>query len=375
VTISVQQLDEIRTQNKLSSVINCDIKLLKSGREYKACCPFHGEKTPSFYVNDEKSFYHCFGCGAHGDVIKWMADYRRMSFIDAVTVLGGGQVQHTNARPIQRDAVRVEPETVESIEVARSIWAMRQPIANTLAQTYLLSRGIPVERIAGYLENIWFAPNCPTRSWLIGKDATSVPSAPALICPIASTDGVQERQIGTHVTYLNSKGEKTGRKIYGQVQGGAVLLTSMRGNWPLLNGEGLESTLAGLALSLRGQPMFRAAATLSLNNHQDYPIMDSDGALPLHNPRYDTSRNAFGFFNPGIVWSLIDADMKPHNIKVRRKKGGSIEQWFQPAERTKLCSDLVGQKWMHYGATQHVAFEPTAGMDYNDMWRVECVKN
>jgi hypothetical protein len=50
------------------------VKLEKAGREHKGCCPFHSEKTPSFTVNDEKGFYHCFGCGAHGDAIRWLTD-------------------------------------------------------------------------------------------------------------------------------------------------------------------------------------------------------------------------------------------------------------------------------------------------------------
>ena len=59
----------------------------KAGREFKACCPFHNEKTPSFTVNDEKGFYHCFGCGAHGDAIRWMTDQRGLPFMDAVKEL------------------------------------------------------------------------------------------------------------------------------------------------------------------------------------------------------------------------------------------------------------------------------------------------
>jgi DNA primase len=63
------------------------VKLTKAGREYKACCPFHHEKTPSFYVNDEKSFYHCFGCQAHGDAIRFLTDARGLPFMDAVKEL------------------------------------------------------------------------------------------------------------------------------------------------------------------------------------------------------------------------------------------------------------------------------------------------
>jgi DNA primase len=85
--LSPQWLDELRARVTLSSVIMRTTKLQRAGREWKACCPFHNEKSPSFTVNDEKGFYHCFGCGAHGDVIRWMTDQRGMQFMDAVKEL------------------------------------------------------------------------------------------------------------------------------------------------------------------------------------------------------------------------------------------------------------------------------------------------
>src|SRR3546814_1469328 len=74
----------------LSTLIGKMVKVQKAGREYKACCPFHNEKTPSFTINDEKGFYHCFGCGAHGDAIRWMTDQRGLPFMEAVKELAAG---------------------------------------------------------------------------------------------------------------------------------------------------------------------------------------------------------------------------------------------------------------------------------------------
>ncbi len=87
MALSPQWLDELRARVTLSTVIMRTDKLQKAGREWKACCPFHDEKSPSFTVNDQKGFYHCFGCGAHGDVIRWMTDQRGMGFMDAVKEL------------------------------------------------------------------------------------------------------------------------------------------------------------------------------------------------------------------------------------------------------------------------------------------------
>lgn len=89
MSITPQWKDELRARITLSTVINRTTKLTRAGREFKACCPFHNEATPSFYVNDQKGFYHCFGCGAHGDAISWMTEQRGLSFIDACKELAG----------------------------------------------------------------------------------------------------------------------------------------------------------------------------------------------------------------------------------------------------------------------------------------------
>ena len=89
MTLSPAWLDELRARTTLSAVIAPSVKLIKAGRECKACCPFHNEKTPSFTVNDEKGFYHCFGCGAHGDAIRFLTDQRGLPFMDAVKELAG----------------------------------------------------------------------------------------------------------------------------------------------------------------------------------------------------------------------------------------------------------------------------------------------
>lgn len=87
MAITPQWKDELRARITLSTVVMRTTKLVRKGREWAACCPFHDEKTPSFYVNDQKQFYHCFGCGAHGDIISWMTEQRGLSFMDAIKEL------------------------------------------------------------------------------------------------------------------------------------------------------------------------------------------------------------------------------------------------------------------------------------------------
>lgn len=80
-------LDDLRARVGLASVVGRRVKLTRAGRELKGCCPFHNEKTPSFYVNEDKGFYHCFGCGAHGDAIGFVMAQDGLTFMDAVKSL------------------------------------------------------------------------------------------------------------------------------------------------------------------------------------------------------------------------------------------------------------------------------------------------
>src|SRR5688500_1051600 len=95
MTLPKAFLDEIRARVRLSEIIGKRMKLTRAGREFKGCCPFHNEKTASFTVNDQKGFYHCFGCGAHGDAIRFYMDHDNLKFIEAVeqaAALAGMQV-------------------------------------------------------------------------------------------------------------------------------------------------------------------------------------------------------------------------------------------------------------------------------------------
>jgi DNA primase len=144
VTLSPQWLDELRARTTLSAVIAPSVKLIKAGREFKACCPFHQEKTPSFTVNDEKGFYHCFGCGAHGDAIRFLTDQRGLPFMDAVKELAGKAGMEVRA-PDPRDQARQERATglYEVMEAAQR-WFVEQldGVDGASARDYLKSRGI-----------------------------------------------------------------------------------------------------------------------------------------------------------------------------------------------------------------------------------------
>jgi DNA primase len=80
-------IDEIVTRSDIVEIIGSRITLKKAGREFKAPCPFHTEKTPSFWVSPDKQFYHCFGCGAHGTVVGFLMQYEKLEFPEAIAAL------------------------------------------------------------------------------------------------------------------------------------------------------------------------------------------------------------------------------------------------------------------------------------------------
>jgi DNA primase len=144
VTLSPQWLDELRARTVLSAVIAPSVKLIRAGREWKACCPFHNEKTPSFTVNDDKGFYHCFGCGAHGDAIRFLTDQRGMPFMDAVKELAGKAGMDVPAPDplIREQADRTATLTDVMAEVARWYEEQLNGLAGADAREYLKRRRI-----------------------------------------------------------------------------------------------------------------------------------------------------------------------------------------------------------------------------------------
>ena len=144
MSLSPQFLEELRGRTLLSALIGRTVKLTRAGREWKACCPFHHEKSPSFYVNDEKGFYHCFGCSVHGDAIRWMTDQRGLSFIDAVKELAqtaGIEVPAPDPRAAARDD---RAAGLHDVMAAASTWFSQQfqGDAGAEARAYLGRRGI-----------------------------------------------------------------------------------------------------------------------------------------------------------------------------------------------------------------------------------------
>ena len=152
-------IDELIARADIVEIIGARVQLKKSGREYKACCPFHAEKTPSFWVSPDKQFYHCFGCGKHGTALGFLMDHDHMAFPEAVeelaTRLGLEVPQQAVGDTLAR---RADDPLYELLgRVAR--FYTQALTREARAREYLARRGLSdeiIERFAiGYAPNSW----------------------------------------------------------------------------------------------------------------------------------------------------------------------------------------------------------------------------
>ena len=141
-------IEEIRTRIRVSELIGRSIPLRRAGREFHALCPFHKEKSPSFTINDEKGFFHCFGCGAHGDVIGFTMDYEHLGYREAVERLAGQAGLAVPALTRAEVESYSREQSLQQVMEAVTSWLQSQleeTAEGELARRYLLERGLSFE--------------------------------------------------------------------------------------------------------------------------------------------------------------------------------------------------------------------------------------
>lgn len=171
MTIPPRFLSELRDRLTLSEIIGRRVKVTRAGREFKACCPFHSEKSPSFTINDEKQFYHCFGCGAHGDVIGFVMQHDNLSFADAVEGLAaeaGMQVPRQTPQDVEKAKVQKDLYALLD-ETARWFEAQLYDRRNGAALQYMRDRGAADALLSAF--RIGFAPADGRALWRHLKEA------------------------------------------------------------------------------------------------------------------------------------------------------------------------------------------------------------
>ncbi len=211
--------DAVKARYALSAVVGRWVKLRKAGHELVGLCPFHAENTPSFRVNDGKGLYHCFGCGASGDIIDFVRAAEGVDFTGAVRWLTNGEELIPVDPAWRARQARVERgERSAAILAAQTQWHEARSVVGTPAESYLRSRGITAPIPA----SIRFGRVPLWRDKTTGKDGRPFPAL------IAACQNMRGTVVGVQRIYLTEDGHKARvanpKLSLGQVRGCAVRL-------------------------------------------------------------------------------------------------------------------------------------------------------
>ena len=157
-------IDDIIARSDIVELIDSRVRLKKAGRNHQACCPFHDEKSPSFTVSQDKQFYHCFGCGAHGNVISFLMEFDRLEFPEAVEELA-----QYHSIDVPREAGGAPPPSASQKQQKESDYVLMEKVAKYFAQqlkvhpekdkavNYLKNRGLSGEIVKSF--DMGYAPS------------------------------------------------------------------------------------------------------------------------------------------------------------------------------------------------------------------------
>lgn len=168
--ISRQFIDDLLARADIVDVVDSRVPLKKAGKNHQACCPFHNEKSPSFTVSQDKQFYHCFGCGEHGNAISFLMEFDRLDFVDAIEELAnhcGIEVvrEENNASPAehrrQQEVYLQKQDDYELMNQISDFYQQQLKVAadKEVAVNYLKARGLSGEVVKrfgiGYISDAW----------------------------------------------------------------------------------------------------------------------------------------------------------------------------------------------------------------------------
>jgi DNA primase len=154
-------IDDLKQQADIVVVIQDYVSLKKTGATYKGLCPFHGEKTPSFHVNRDKGFFHCFGCSVGGDVFKFLELHEKIGFADAVKLLAqrfGMPLPEMEQTDEQR-ANAAERETLLNVHEAAAAWFRQQLTSNAGARIRRQIEARGISEATSAEQGLGYAPN------------------------------------------------------------------------------------------------------------------------------------------------------------------------------------------------------------------------
>jgi hypothetical protein len=309
-TIPPEVIAEVK-QRDLAAIVGQTAHLHREAKLYAGCCPFHAEKTPSFFVYPKDNHFHCFGCGAHGDAVDFVMHAYRLSFHEAVAKLAGLQV--STFTPAERPQQHSDNRNAS---LAEKIWRDSTFPAGTLIEDYLHSRRLelPEEPV------IRFHPQCPCGS----KDRM-----PAMIALMSDPETNEPR--GIHRTFLRADGSgKVSKMMLGPA--GVIRLCERITNGLGL-AEGIETALA-VAQRVGWGPCWAAG---SAGGIRSFPV------LPM------TTLNIFA-----------DHDESGAGLKAARE---CAQRWAQAARVTWEEDRHVIEAYIHLPPPWKDWDDATLGMD------------
>jgi DNA primase len=158
VAVAPEFIEELRARTTLSDLVGKRVKLVPKGGRLAGLCPFHSEKTPSFYVNDSEGFYHCFGCGVSGDAISFLRESDGMDFMEAVRYLADvAGMAVPNSAPQDSEKAEQRKQAIDALEFAAQFYQtnLDSPVGNA-ASEYIRSRGLDAHIISQFM--LGYAP-------------------------------------------------------------------------------------------------------------------------------------------------------------------------------------------------------------------------
>jgi DNA primase len=216
-------IDEAKAKIDLSSIVGRHTALKKSGRELVGLCMFHKERSPSLRVNDAKGFYHCFGCGAHGDHFRFLIDHEGLTFQQAYEALTNETFPTVDPSQRAQSAAEDAAERQAAIDEAREFWAAAIDPHGTPAETYILrARGITANIPPSF--RFGMVP-----AWK-EDDGRWGPRLPALIGAVtnAADDVIAIQRIFLRDDGLDKRSLKKPKLTLGRYRGGAIKMGNRR---------------------------------------------------------------------------------------------------------------------------------------------------
>ena len=265
-----QRANTVRERLTVSGVIGRVVTLKKAGREWIGLCPFHNEATPSFTVNDAKRFAHCFGCGWHGDSIKFVMQRQGLPFREAVELLESENgLRHLQAARPAPPPPKVEQKAdLKKAEAVRRIWSQTVSIQpGSPVDRYLRGRALvpPAEYGLGDLEtNAGWPVDLRFHAELWHADLKR--SVPAMVAAMRRPDG----SLGAvHRTYLKvtgvgvtKAGTERDKMMFGESRGTIIRLAADAD--AMVGGEGIETSLSAMQLFRRAGFAFGSRGNMAI---------------------------------------------------------------------------------------------------------------